>query len=182
MLQFLDKDGLLHFKPSVHVRKLINAAVINEMPAQIKLMMYGVGVYQQDHEFNLIFEQLVQNKQVTGVFGLIETKVNKIHECYAGDLLYDNRGERLESFREILIREHITYPSKVRTDLNQLIFRERAAILCRRNSGLSIIPENPQQDLGIAGGNERFEFRTVIGEGHVIITFRSRLCYVNLVF
>lgn len=44
-----------------------------------------------------------------------------------GDLFYEVNGKRM-SFREMLIRTHISYPSRSRTPINRQIFIQRAKL------------------------------------------------------
>lgn len=68
----------------------------------------------------------------TAVFSLVEEKNELVHESYAGDFIYEVNGKLL-SFREILIREKMTFPKFVTGDFNKMLFEKRAAILAPNN-------------------------------------------------
>lgn len=181
VLIYVDVDGLVDFGPNIHVRKLLNETKIREIPGQIKFMVYGVGTYEQDHEFDLIFNSL-KNETITGVFALIEAKANKVLECYAGDLLYDFR-QKMISFRETLIRTNITHPSKSRTDLNQRLFWKRAEVFANFNQAIRLLPLISMQNTNLTLRQElrtapprsreqlaeRYELNIMLGEGNVSV-------------
>lgn len=109
VLQLLDENGAPDFDPSKMIaRKIQGRDLIVEPFGEFKLIIYGIGPYVHDQEFCMIFDGLIKRQKVTCVFSLVEKKLNKIHECYAGDLLYAFRS-KLYSFREALIREKISY-------------------------------------------------------------------------
>ncbi|XP_031639137.1 cyclin-dependent kinase 5 homolog [Contarinia nasturtii] len=167
----------------MQVRKIQNDALKNQ-ELGLLLFIYAVGVYDFDSEFTLIFEEMLKNKNVTAVFNLLEAKPNKIHECYIGDFLCEFRGKFL-SFREILISQKITYPSRVQENLNQKIFQSRAEILAGRNEVNSIltahnkskvtepnVPNEPYEPIYILGG--RFHILEIVGEGSYGIVAKGR--------
>lgn len=122
VLQFLDKPGLHDFDPSkMCVRKISDPSIKALKSAEIKLMVYGVGHYNFDREFSLIFEGLIKNVPTLAVYNLIEAKDNIVHQCFAGDFLFELNG-KLKSFREVLIREKITYPCHADLIFNQQLF------------------------------------------------------------
>lgn len=133
VFQLVDRAGFVDLSTKVRVRKIKNKNLLHNF-GEIKLMIYGVGVFDSnDPEFISIFKQLFENKVSIAIFGLIEEKENFVHECYAGDLLYAFDGQ-YKSFREVLIRERITYPSRVRECLNQNLYRTRAEFLLNINN------------------------------------------------
>lgn len=136
VLQLLDQRASpVDFNANISVRKITKSQLTDLRsfpPAYFKFMIYAVGKYMFDNEFHLIFEQLFENQTVTGIFSILEEKKNILNECYVGDLFYEVNA-KYRSFRELLIRENITFPSRVRTDINNQIFFHRAQFLVGKN-------------------------------------------------
>lgn len=175
VFQLVDDSRLVNFnKSEMSVRIIKNEKLCNLRV--IKLIMYGIGSYDNnDDEFKLIFAQLFQGKEAKAIYGLIEEKESYVHRCYAGDLLFEHEG-KYKSFREVLIRERISYPSRIRENLNQRIFRIRARFLeANRKApsvrvtvnledfpGLFFIEEEDEPIETIQG---RFNIYEILGEG-----------------
>ena len=125
VMQLLDFKGLRNFDSTLQVRKITDQACLMAKPAFLKLFVYGVGIADLDfgEEFLLIFSQLVKDKETLTVMSLLEEKSNMVHDCYAGDFLWQSQGA-LRSFREVLIREGIVYPNHTERQLNARLFLE----------------------------------------------------------
>lgn len=189
VLQLIDwRKQPMNFCSEMKVRKIISAQLRDKEPAYFKLMIYGLGTYTFDDEYYLIFDQLFKSQKITGLFTLLETKSNIVNECFVGDLFY-KIGQKVRSFRELLIHENISYPSRVRTDINQRIFFARTNFLSRGQ--MSLIAPSPsapgptapspsgydtQEEYGtpIAVIGERVNIYEVLGEGTVCNSSRSR--------
>lgn len=194
VVKFVRKDGVrviqaidwrekpINFCPQIHnVRKIQSDGLRNRTPAYFKLMIYGLGTYMFDDEYYSIFDQLIMNQPVTGIFTLLEPKPNIVNECYIGDLLYIVKGQSC-SFRELLIRLNISYPSRVRTNVNQRILFARTNFLSRGQVTLTAPSSNAsslQNEFGVPvsviGG--RVNIYEVLGEGSVCSYSRSRFVY-----
>lgn len=137
VFQLVDKPGLVDFSYGMRVRKIKNEQLLVNF-GEMKLIVYGIGAFDnEDPEFISIFDQLFKNKESKAIFGLIEEKDYFAHQCFAGDLLYKYEG-MYRSLREVIIREKISYPSRIREDLNQSIFREFARFFETINNQKSI--------------------------------------------
>lgn len=176
VLHLLDQPGLYDFNErSMRARKITDAALLQE-PIEMKMMIYGVGPYVFDDEFELIFNQTIKNEKVTAVYALLEQKDLKVHEAYVADFLF-KVGSRVTSFRDILIKEDLCYPSQVHTPLNQAIFRFRnyAINVLKNIDGIMplIVTEQVVEDATAARdeiftcSNSRFRLQQLIGEGGV---------------
>lgn len=172
-VQLVDSDGTFNFS-EVIVRKITDTTLCNYDFCQIKFFVYGIGIYDHDEEFVSIFEQLLKGKEILAIFGLIERKPHRVHECFAGDFLFKVNGQ-LKSFREVLIRERITYPSHVQERLNQMIFQRRAEIISGHRTlntfRRSTANSEQQQVDAIEVIGERFKICELIREGSVSIFF-----------
>lgn len=173
VLQLIDEAGVLDFdQTKMQIRK-IQCPIIRDLEfGEIKMFIYAIGTYQNDYEFQLIFDQLIKGKDVTAVISLLERKANHVHECYVGDIFYRFNG-RYHSFREVLIKEKISYPSRVQGSLNRSILRARAEWLAIHNGRNSVIavrnsvePNNPIEVI-----NGRFDIHDFLGEGSVTFSF-----------
>lgn len=129
--QPIDFDG-----DNTPTRKISNTRISKKVPVYFKMMIHGLGKYFFDDEYYLCFEQLFKKKMVTGVVTLIESKYNRIHECYVGDLFYEV-DKKLLSFRELLIRENIAYPSRSRNQINQRLYFTRKRVLRQHNQSIA---------------------------------------------
>lgn len=134
VLQTVDGLGLIDFKPNKYDARVITDPFLHNLPfGQIKLVIYAIGLYEPDEEFDIIFGQTVLKQSVTGVYALLEVKDNQIKECFAGDLIYNNHANQLTSLRETLIEQRITYPSRSKSQINQRILRARTSIMMQHN-------------------------------------------------
>lgn len=132
-------------------------------------MIFAVKKYEHDDEFKLIFQALSE-EQVTGIYGIIEQKQNRVHECYAGDLLYEFNGT-VKSFRETIIEQNITYPAGVRGNLNKNIFRKRFE---ESKSGLFVPSSAAYEASSIEGFKplgKGYKAGGMLGEGTVSIFY-----------
>lgn len=168
-VQLVDHDGTFNFAEVV-VRKISDTTLCSHDFCQIKFFVYGIGLYEHDAEFVSIFDQILKGKEVLAIFGLIEQKRNRALECFVGDFLYEVNGQ-LRSFREVLIRSRITYPSRVRQPLNQMIFQKRAEVMSGRPTLNTHSSSGQQKVTGIEVIEERFELHELIGEGSVRFCF-----------
>lgn len=171
VIQRLDEPGTIDFNPRfMRVRKISDRQLQNQMSGRFKLFIYAVGPYEHDYEYQLIFDGLLKNKEVMGIFTLLEQKQNRVHECFVGDLLYEING-KLMSFREVLIRERISYPALVQDPLNMRLLQTRANILTEYNGQ----PAMTLQTLGKPKDtvsptdmiDNRYTIESVYGEGTV---------------
>lgn len=171
VLQFIDvREKPMNFCPEMKARKIASAQLRDKRPTYFKLMIYGLGTYIFDDEYYLIFNQLFLNQKIKGLFALLEPKANIVHECFVGDLFY-KVGQNVLSFRELLIRENITYPSRVRTDINQSILVARTNFLTRGKITLTAPNQNTnlqnEHDVPIVVIGGRVNIHEVLGEGTV---------------
>lgn len=181
VLQLLDKDGLVNFEnKKMRVRKMTNISLLGLEHTQKKVRIYAVGSYQVDHEFELMFSQILQGKTVIAIMTLFEHKDNLMLECDIGDFLFKDHNGNLSSFRELLIRLKVTYPSRVREQINQRILMSRARYMSLNNVGSTFIKSEVSN---LAGGfnvqaeliaeepieilDDRFHIYEVLGEGGV---------------
>lgn len=132
VLQLLDKKSTIDFLDNVIVRKVSDPKLYGRVRIEFKLFVYGIGTYIHDDDFYSIFDQHIKGKKITCIYTLLEEKENKINECFVGDLLYEEGG-RMRSFRELLIRKKITYPSRSKNDINRRLFQIRTNVLAGRN-------------------------------------------------
>lgn len=184
VLQLMDGSGVFDFDPNkTHARKVKSDELKNKPLGQFKMLIYAVGKYKQDKEFDLIFDEMLKNKEVTAIFDILERKPNAIHECYAGDFFTEFRGNLL-SFREIIIQQKITCPAHVKSIFNQRILQTRANTFAERNANRSILSiignvdkitsedDNESTEIfepiEVAG---RFHLLQVVGEGSVSVFF-----------
>lgn len=122
VIQLVDESGIFDFdEHRMQIREITDEGVLNIPFGEIKCIVYGIGPYEFDVEFNLIFNELLKEKETIAIFGLIEEKRCKVHQAFACDFLFWCNG-KYNSFREVLIQEHITYPSRVKEPLNREIF------------------------------------------------------------
>lgn len=186
VLQKLDEKGTINFDPKeMHVKKVQNEELKKQDAGLFKMFVYGVMPYKQSRELDLIFNQMLRGQKVTAVFELLETKLNQIHECYAGDLICSGLPGKLVSFREILINEKLTYPARVDGALNQRILQKRACILAEGNGITSILTyhetfghqssHHDVQSINVIGS--RFYIQTIIAEGSV--SFSLSYCFYH---
>lgn len=183
VLQKLDGPGLVDFDPEkIDVRIITNDLIKNLKCGQIKMFVYAVMPYKADEEFMCIFNNMLKNQTVTAVYRLIEQKQNITHECYAGDFLCEFR-EKLLSFREVLLQQEITFPSRVIDEINKEILQARTEIFAQKRALqmptiLSIQPEEIQEGGAhpayVIGQYNVFE---VVGEGSVSYFCWSRPVY-----
>lgn len=180
VLHRLDEPGVFDFDTTViRIRKVRDLNLRQQESGLFKVFIYGIGPYEHDHEFNLIFKGLIQNQESKAIYGLIDEKQDRVRVAYAGDIFYECNG-KYNSFREILIRERISYPSRVHEYLNQRILEARIEFLATQNVSHSFYSaattanplvhndefnENPNAK--VLDG--RFCLHGVIGEGSVRI-------------
>lgn len=176
VLQKLDTNGTINFDPTtMHVRKVKDLGLINQQWGHFKMFIYAVYSYDHDSDFDLIFKEFLQGKEVIGVFDLMEPKPNKVHQCFVGDFLYEIQNDLL-SFREYLIDKKITYPARVDGDLNQQILAARAKVFADRKGLKSLMPS-----IWLSDGrnlNEMNEPAEVIGRYRVLkIVGEGSVCF-----
>lgn len=148
VIQLVDANGTFDFNPNVCSARKIQGDELKNMPfAEIKLFIYGIGQYSMTSELKYVFEGLILNQETTAIFGLMERKANRIHECFVGDILYTFRSKEM-SFREVLIREKLAVPARVQEELNQRIFSKRRMVMGLHNS-VTTLPPSISPDLGI---------------------------------
>lgn len=148
VLHLLDSDGVFNFDPSKMMARKIRDQVLRQKRfGDIKIFIYGIGPYKHDdEEFLLIFNQILLKQKTVAIYSLIDQKQNNIHECFAGDFLYSFNGKYF-SFRETLIKEKLSYPSRIEENLNQSIFRLRALFLGVNNRSRTLIPAHSSKTL-----------------------------------
>lgn len=171
VLQLVDEKGNVDFDNNLIVRKVTDPNLSTLPHLEFKLFIYGMGTYFHDDELYAIFDQCVMNKVVTCIYALMEQKENKIHESYAGDLLYEE-GNRMLSLRELLIRKNLTYPSRSKNNINRPLFKMRTTILAERNKPVVSTAKNDPID--IIG---RLEIHDILGEGGVSLIFEANIFY-----
>lgn len=179
----LDKDGVFDYDPTEFSVRKLEDEQLREMPCGLfKVFIYGIGPYKFDEKFKSYFEQTVQNERTIAFYSLIGNAVDKAQEAFAGDLVYQVNGQ-YKSFRDILIRERISYPSRVREPVNQQIFVARAVFLMQKNNSAALktmltdvylsgpISKNEASAYTDAGTIvfERFRLVELIGEGTVSV-------------
>lgn len=170
VLQLVDESGVFDYdEQRMKLREVTDDDILKIPFGEMKCMVYGVGPYEFDDEFILIFNELLKQKETMAIFGLIEEKSSKVHDAYACDFLFLHK-EKYNSFREVLIKEHITYPSLVREPLNRQIFMKRTEFLTMNN----VRPRSLTLDVNSSRSaevqfvlNERFNVYSLIGEGSV---------------
>lgn len=180
VLQSIDMPGVFDFTANVSLRRIQSAKLKNLKPAVFKLMIYGIAKYEPDREFMLIFEQTIKKEKLIVISYLIEPNANITNQCYAGDVLF-NFNNQYRSFREVLVREKISYPARIQDNINQLIFQRRTQFLLDQNKAISIaastlcfveskVAQSQNQD-GALSSNElidgKFILNRIIGEGSV---------------
>lgn len=136
LIQSIDMSGVFDFGPGMLIRRIQSPELKSLKPSMFKLMIYGIAKYEPGEEFMLIFNQLIKNKKTVVINRLMEQRENITHQCYAGDILYENDNQ-YRSFREVLIREKISYPARVSENINQLIFQRRTQFLLNQNKAIS---------------------------------------------
>lgn len=138
VLSLVDTYRVVDYNQNQMRAKKIQDKGLQDMPfGEFKMVIYGVATWDNDdEEYGMIFDELLKEKVVTGIFGLIEKKENRIHECFAGDLLF-MFNEQYKSFREVIIKERITYPSRVKEVLNQQLVMARTEFFMTKNRNLS---------------------------------------------
>lgn len=166
VLQLIDQPGVFDVRLFTVVRKISNRNIIDIPFGLIKVFVYGI-CYDPKREFFLIFDSLIKNQVVECIFGHIpEDSPNPIHQAFAGDFFYEFK-DKLNSFREVLIRENVGRPACLEEDLNQRLFQKRLERMAVRNSihtGISIVTVS-ESEHDVLGG--RFEIFELIGEGAV---------------
>lgn len=172
VLQLIDESGVFDYdEKRMKLREITDKNILNIPFAEMKCIVYGIGPYVFDDEFILIFNELLKEKEIVAIFGLIEQKSSKVHEAFACDFLYLYNG-RYNSFREVLIQQHISYPSRVKEAINRNIFMKKTEFLQLHNvcpksltlhASASSSADIPQFVL-----NNRFNIHNLIGEGGVI--------------
>lgn len=169
VLQMMDDGKIYDFNATKMDLRLISSQDLIDIPmGQMKCLVYGVKKYESNDEFKLIFDSF-RTEDTTAIFGPIESKENKLNECFAMDLLYQFNGIT-KSLREILIAEKVAYPSGVREDINKLLFRKRAEV----SVGILLPffatyePSSIDAFVRIGGG---FTAGQLLGEGSVIIIY-----------
>lgn len=140
VLQLVDTHFVVDYNQNQMRAKKIQDKGLQDLTfGEFKMVIYGVATWDNDdEEYRMIFDELLKEKVVTGIFGLIEKKENRIHECFACDLLF-MFNEQYKSFREVIIKERITYPSRVKEVLNQQLGMARAEFLMNKNRNLSTV-------------------------------------------
>lgn len=76
--------------------------------------------------------QLIKGSNTKVIFSLLEQKENKNNECFVGDFFYEF-NHKLNSFREVLIRQKIGYPYNVRSTQNRGLFVKILQLIAREN-------------------------------------------------
>lgn len=187
VIQSIDMPGVFDFEPGILLRRIQSPELKDLKPSIFKLMIYGIAKYEPGDEFKMIFKQTIQNNEKTVVISrLMEQRTNITKQCYAGDILfYFNNQYR--SFREVLVREKISYPARVQENINQLIFQKRTQFLLNKNEANSVSAstlcfvesavaqsQNQNDALGqndalppVEPINGKFMLNRIIGEGSV---------------
>lgn len=170
VIHLLDDNGIYNFHKGMVIREIKNQKLINIDAGQIKIFVHAIHKFKPKANFQHIFKEVLLNTPVTAVFSLVEEKSEMVHEIYAGDFLYQVNGKLL-SFRELLIREKLSYPNLITGRFNKILFQKRAEVLSPNNI-LTITDENPEHDaagielIDLIG--ERFEVHNqLLGEGSV---------------
>lgn len=146
VLSCLDKDGLINFCPNkMEVKKIIAAELKIFKPSLFKTLIYGLQSYVCDHEFELVFDEQLRGKPVSGIFALIEQKAGFGTECYAGDFL-SRFNHKFQSFRDILIREEISEPSVTyeNSEINQQLFQKTLEFIAKNESNETTLIDDEQ--------------------------------------
>lgn len=150
-------------------RGITEEDVLNIPFGEMKCVVYGIGAYEFDDEFILIFNDLLKEKETVAVFGLIEEKRCKVHQAFACDFLFWFNG-KYNSFREVLIQEHISYPSRVKEPLNREIFMKKTEFLTTNNVRSTSLHTNDIAPKYVL--DSRFNIYNLIGEGGVTHFFK----------
>lgn len=170
ILHLLDCDGVHDFRKGMVVREIEDQRIIDIEVGQIKMFIHAIAQFPLNELFKEIFRQVLFKQEVTAVFSLIEDKSELVHETYAGDFIY-SFGDKMFSFREILLREQLTSPKQVTGHFNRMLFEKRAAIMAPLSiftQAVAITDEQPAttQLFELIGG--RFKIlKELLGEGTV---------------
>lgn len=175
VLQLLDVKGLLNFNSSnMNARKITKSSLRDLEFGEMKMFIHAIGPFETDAEYELIFNQILKDKVVKAIITLMEPKENRIHECFVGDLIYTFKGRHF-SFRELLIKERISYPSRPKGLVNRLIFRKRSEWMAIGNGSTSLLSiklDGKDGDpIEIVAG--RFNMYEILGEGSVSNSYFS---------
>lgn len=155
-----------------------------------KMFIYGMTSFVPGDEFESIFKQLLENQTISAVFKLVEKKGNIIHECFAGDLLYQHK-EKLFSSRGCLIRQKLSYPTLLDSENNRVIFEavsmylhsynvvkgQTAGELVRTGTWVptgTLVDESRDLIPNFASQIDDFGLIEIIGEGTVKYIFHSK--------
>lgn len=183
VLQFLDINGVMDFKEGVIVRKIRDHSICQMETGIFKMFIYGLHSFTAERDFELMFDQLLKNRKISAVFTLLDVKDNLVHCCFVGDMFYEFKN-KLMSFRELLIREKLSYPSREYTSINRKVFEAIVAFLQPKN-GFTIetiknaterpstiktvnVPSNRDHILEFDQQLDEFGLCQIIGEGTVI--------------
>lgn len=186
LIQSIDMRGVFDFKPGVLLRRIQSPELKRLKPAIFKLIIYGIAKYELGEEVMLIFNQTIKGNKTVAICRLIEQRDNITNQCYAGDILY-NFNNKMRSFREVLIREKISYPVRISENINQEIFQMRTKFLLERNqneaasvSTIRFVESSVAQNKDyMVNQNDalahvepidgKFLLNQIIGEGHVSV-------------
>lgn len=172
VLQLLDESGLVNFSinqnNSVQVRKIRDQNIFPKDFGMVKIFIYGLPTLMPNPELELVFKGLLEDKETPAIYQLVEKKVNRIHECYAGDFFWNFR-DQYHSFREKLIELRLSYPSDVKSQINNQLFVEVTMFLATANNRQTVASITPSTisaaSRPVQAIDNRFLASTVIGEG-----------------
>lgn len=178
VLELIDDAGLME---KIRVRKIEDPSLRDLKCGEVKMVIYGIGPYVADKEFDMFFNALIKDEKVTAIMTLLEAKSNRVHESYVGDLLYEFRSQH-HSFREALIRERISYPSRVKDDINCRILKKRAEWMGIQNKGNTLVrKEVTSNEPIIEVVCDRFPLYEILGEGPVIYFSFSKFFFFSVI-
>jgi len=131
VLQKLDETCTIDFNEQTIIVRTIQRLDLQNYEVKIfKMFVYGCYLYHRVHQAKHILSVLAKSANITAIYDIIAIKENPVHECYAGDLIFEQNGV-FRSFREILIG--ITYPALVNDPFNQRILNSRSEFMSKHN-------------------------------------------------
>ncbi|XP_055307520.1 serine/threonine-protein kinase PAK 3-like [Sitodiplosis mosellana] len=172
VISSLDKSDIRDFnRETMDIRKITDRALLDYPAREIKFMFYGTLKFRFHERFKRLYNEICHEKEITAMLALVEDKYNAGKECYVGDFFY-KFGEKWHSFRELLIQRRVTYPTRVSSALNQLLFEKRAQFLSQKNRIdisllASIVTVIEERDVPAVETKKPTSIATVIEKGAV---------------
>lgn len=114
VLTLVDQVGpLIYANPGARIKLINDNDLKTEKFGLIKLKLYGLEDFNLNEDVQRKFDFYIKGISVTAIHKLDNPESNPVNHLYSGDIWFYGPEGRLQSFREVLIRNQLAVSTQV---------------------------------------------------------------------